>query len=134
MRLFDWGGLAKGRGKSDFSLSDFFLFFFFPSTLFSLFFPELSTRAFKPFRPTFYAFHLPSLSTKDPNHVPPRLSGRRGSCSRGPELAVLLDARCLLGFFFFFGLRLGGVSFVVVGAHVPGLGTLVLAAPALVRL
>lgn len=74
----------------------------------------------------------PSTSLSLPKkHVPPRLSGRHGPCSRGPELvALLFDPR--LGFPFFFGARLGVV--VVLGADEPGLGPLVLAAPALVRL
>ena len=100
-------------------------FFLLDPLLVSLFPLNSDTRTLRPLLQPSTSLSLPK------KHVPPRLSGRHGPCSRGPELvALLFDPR--LGFPFFFGVRLGVV--VVLGADEPGLGPLVLAAPALVRL
>lgn len=99
-------------------------FFLLDPLLVSLFPLNSDTRTLRPLLQPSTSLSLPK------KHVPPRLSGRHGPCSRGPELvALLFDPR--LGFPFF-GARLGVV--VVLGADEPGLGPLVLAAPALVRL
>ena len=99
-------------------------FFLLDPLLVSLFPLNSDTRTLRPLLQPSTSLSLPK------KHVPPRLSGRHGPCSRGPELvALLFDPRLA---FPFFGARLGVV--VVLGADEPGLGPLVLAAPALVRL